>query len=88
MRDKMSSFLRSVRIIKTKSESSKDPELSFAINWVRNLVDVLKKNKDDSQFSGELVMSATDYFKNNLTEQQKADVFCLLLGMSSRNGRP
>jgi hypothetical protein len=87
MRDKMSSFLRSVRLMKSKSDLSKDPELSFSINWCNHLVQTLRKNQDDDQFKGELVMSASDYFRNNLTDQQKVDVFCFLLGTSSRNNK-
>jgi uncharacterized protein YbgA (DUF1722 family) len=82
---KMSAYIRSVKKIEKDSESSKDPEMSFAINWANHVVSVIRKNKNDRQFVGEVVMSASEYFKNELNDQQKTDVFCFLLGSITRN---
>lgn len=84
--EKMEKFLNSVKSIKNKSKHKADPEFSFAVTWGYNLIDAIKSNKSDDQFIGELVMSAADYFRNNLTDQQKVDVFCLLLGNVTGKG--
>lgn len=82
---KMSSYIRSVKKIEKDSLGSKDPEMSFAINWTNHVVSVIRKNKGDSQFIGEVVMSASEYFKNELNDQQKTDVFCYLLGTVTKS---
>lgn len=82
---KMSSYIRSVRKIEKDSLGSKDPEMSFAINWTNHVVSVIRKNKGDRQFIGEVVMSASEYFKNELNDQQKTDAFCYLLGTVTKS---
>lgn len=81
MKDKMSSFLRSITSIKKSSQSSKDPEFTFAVTWTHHLVEVLTKHRNDREFTIDVLMSASEYYKREFDDQQKADIFCLLLGM-------
>lgn len=85
--EKMEKFVNAVKRIRTKTKYHSDPEFSFAVLWGYHLIDVMKENRDDDMFIAQLAMNASEYFRNNLTEQQKVDVFCLLLGHITAPGR-
>lgn len=85
--EKMEKFINSVKRISAKSKHHADPEFSFAVLWGYHLIDVMKNNRNDDMFIAQLAMNASEYFRNNLTEQQKVDVFCLLLGQVTASGR-
>lgn len=85
--DKMPRFLRSIRSIKRSSEAAQFPEVVFAVQWTKHLVDVLTKHIDDKKFVSDVIASSAEYFNTKMTEQQKSDAFFTLLGITAAKGR-
>ena len=72
-------FIRKFKRIRQSSSKDQDTELSFSINWVNHLVKLLKRHRNDKEFTDEVLFSAMEYFKYSMSEQEKIDVFVLLL---------
>lgn len=73
---------RKFKTLRNDSQSSIDPELAFCNSWVNHLVNLLKKHRGDKEFTDDVFFSAMEYFKNNMSEQEKLDVFAILLRKS------
>lgn len=65
--------------IKAESNIDSDPSLSFAKKWVDHLVALLKKHRGDKEFTSEVIVSAVEYFRDSMSEQDRLDVFAYLL---------
>lgn len=73
---------RKFKSIRAESELDVDPGLSFANKWVTHLVALLKRHRGDKEFTNEVIVSAMEYFRDNMSEQDRLDVFALLLRRS------
>lgn len=73
---------RKFKQMRNASSEEKDPGLDFCVKWTEHLVNLMKKHKSDKEFIDEVLGSATDYFKNNMSDQDKLDVFVILLRKS------
>jgi len=78
-------FLRTFAGIKKSTSKENDPGLAFSIEWSNHLITVLKKHKYDKEFTKDVIDSAIMYYKDNLTEQDRLDVFAYLLGSIVNN---
>jgi hypothetical protein len=78
-------FLRNFASIKKNTENEIDPGLAFSIQWSKHLIAVLKKHRNDKEFTKDVIDSAIIYYKDNLTEQDRLDVFAYLLGSIVNN---
>lgn len=78
-------FLKNFARIKSNTANEDDPGLAFSIQWSKHLISVLKKHKDDKEFSQDVIHSAVIYYKDSLTEQDRLDVFAYLLGSIVNN---
>jgi uncharacterized protein YbgA (DUF1722 family) len=72
-------LIRKFRRIKQSTSKDSDPELSFSMKWVEHLVELLKKHRGDKEFTNDVLFSAMEYFKSSMSEQEKIDVFAILL---------
>ena len=73
---------RKFKYLRNESQSDEDPGLAFAIKWTDHLVTLLRKHRNDTEFTNEVVISATEYFNNSMSEQDRLDVFAILLRKS------
>jgi hypothetical protein len=78
-------FLRNFARIKSSTANENDPGLAFSIEWSKHLITVLKKHRNDKEFTKDVIDSAIIYYKDNLTEQDRLDVFAYLLGSIVNN---
>ena len=78
-------FLRNFARIKNSTANEVDPGLAFSIEWSKHLITVLKRHKYDKEFTKDVIDSAIVYYKDNLTEQDRLDVFAYLLGSIVNN---
>lgn len=72
---------RKFKQIRNAAENAEDPGLAFSSKWVEHLVTTLKKHRTDKEFSNQVFLSAIEYYKN-MSEQDKLDVFAVLLRKS------
>lgn len=70
---------RKFRAMKFDAQNELDPDLAFTTKWVDHLVALLKKHRDDKEFVNDVFFHAMEYFKNNMSEQERIDVFAMLL---------
>lgn len=70
---------RKFKSIRAEANQDIDPSLSFANKWVNHLVTLLKRHRGDKEFTNEVIVSAMEYFRDSMSEQDKLDVFALLL---------
>jgi hypothetical protein len=78
-------FLRNFARIKSNTANDNDPGLAFSIEWSKHLITVLKRHRYDKEFTKDVIDSAIVYYKDNLTEQDRLDVFAYLLGSIVNN---
>ena len=78
-------FLRNFASIKKNTANESDPGLAFSIEWSKHLITVLKRHRHDKEFTKDVIDSAIIYYKDNLTEQDRLDVFAYLLGSIVNN---
>lgn len=76
---------RKFKSIRSESKDAVDPGLSFANNWVNHLVSLLKRHRGDKDFTDEVIISAMEYFRDSMSEQDRLDVFALLLKKAVSN---
>lgn len=67
-----------------KIQSESYDNLEFAQKWVKELHFALLTHRHDRIFKEDVLESAVAYWDNNMTEQQKSDVFVFMLGFLSR----
>lgn len=66
--------------------ASIDEESSvFAKKWVGDLEDTLYRFRSDREFVSDLLLSASEFFEQKMTERQKHDCFFYLLGLRNRS---
>lgn len=73
-------FLRNFARIKSNTANDNDPGLAFSIEWSKHLITVLRRHRNDKEFTKDIIDSAIIYYKDSLTEQDRLDVFAYLLG--------
>lgn len=73
---------RKFKLIRSEASRESDPTLAFANKWVDHLVALLKKHRNDREFTNEVIISAMEYFRDSMSEQDRLDVFALLLRKS------
>lgn len=73
-------FLRNFARIKSNTANDNDPGLAFSIEWSKHLITVLRRHRNDKEFTKDIIDSAIIYYKDSLTEQDRLDVFSYLLG--------
>jgi hypothetical protein len=54
--------------------------IEYTTDWVKDLLSVLEANRKDKDFSLDIVVSASQFYKKNFDDQQKTDAFVFLLG--------
>ena len=59
----------------------------FASGWVNDLEDTLHRYRNDKDFIYKIIDSASRFFSESMTEQEKHDAFFFLLGKSNRRKR-
>lgn len=67
-----------------QSVSSDAESSTFAQKWVGDLEDTLYRFRNDREFVGHLLQSASDFFDQNMSDKQKHDCFFYLLGSKNR----
>lgn len=71
------------RILKkwnTLLEEGDQEDVSYTTDWVKDLLKVLDSNRNDKDFSLDIIVSASQFYKKNFDDQQKTDAFVFLLG--------
>lgn len=64
-------------------ESSSD-DGEYIAEWVTGVMDVLHQNRNDKDFLVDILYSASEFFKDKLSDEQKTDAFVFLLGLKNR----
>jgi uncharacterized protein YbgA (DUF1722 family) len=73
---------RKFKQMRSAASQEQDPGLEFCVRWTEHLVALMKKHKSDKEFTDEVLNSALDYFKNSMSDQDRLDVFAILLRKS------
>jgi hypothetical protein len=67
-----------------QSASPDEDSAIFAKKWVGDLEDTLYRFQGDREFISQLLLSASDFFDQKMSDKQKHDCFFFLLGLKNR----
>jgi ubiquitin C-terminal hydrolase len=67
-------------------DDSPQQDAEYVADWVTGLLDVLHQNRNDKDFIVDILYSASEFFNDKFSDQQKSDAFIFLLGLKNRKG--